>query len=77
MKQPPSRKILFGEKRLKSAFIAWMSTAVFQAKRDYRHALVFVKRRFTICEKSSFLSQDELALPNWFEESPDEEKLRQ
>jgi hypothetical protein len=43
MKQPPPHKIFYREKRLETALLALMSTAVFQAKRDYRHPPIFVK----------------------------------
>jgi hypothetical protein len=46
MKQPLSRQNLLLREAARICFkMAWMSTAVFQAKRHYRHGWEFVKRR--------------------------------
>ena len=47
MKQPLSHKVFYERSGpSKMLFVVWMSIAVFQAKRHYRHDRIFVKRYF-------------------------------
>ncbi len=57
-KQPlPSNNPFEEAARRKLLFVAWMSTAVFQARRHYSHQLLFVKRDRTIRLSFSFSSR--------------------